>query len=76
MPRPSLHLFMLRPYEAPKWARLVVQPIARCWVAMLLNAEESLPEPGTLQGLCFLGESPEEARGQALQFLGHASSAN
>ncbi len=70
MPEPSLHLFTLRPNEAPQWARLVLQPIARCWVAMLLNPEEPLPTPGILQGLCFLGESPEEARGQALHFLG------
>ncbi len=74
--KPSLHLFTLGPNKAPQWARLVVQPIARCWGAMLLNSEEPLPQPGILQGLCFLGENPEGARGQALHFLGHVMSVN
>lgn len=43
---------------------------------MMVDEDELPPEPGSLQGLCFFGKSPEEAKAAALSFYGRAQSVN
>ncbi len=76
MQEDSLHLFTLGSDKEPEWLRLIIHSIGEVWVAMLVSAQEPLPFPGTMAGLCFLGTTPEEAREQAKNFLGHSGSSN
>ncbi len=76
MQEESLHLFTLGPGKEADWLRLVTHRVGEVWVAMLVDAQGSSPYPGSLASLCFLGMTPEEAREQAKNFLGHSSSIN
>ncbi len=50
--------------------RLYVQGIEDFWTAMMVGEDESPPPPGSLQGVCFFGKTPEEAKAAALSFYG------
>lgn len=76
VPERSLHLLTLGPSDEPRWVRLVVHPIGDVWTAMLVGADEPLPDPDSLTGLCFFGRTPDEARGEALNYLGYTGSMN
>jgi hypothetical protein len=43
---------------------------------MLLTGNNSPPEPGTLKGTAFFGETPKEAEHQAKAYLGLSEFAN
>jgi hypothetical protein len=62
-------VFSLGPDARPVPVQLVVQRLGDGWAAMILGAEDRLPEPGELKGMSFLAESAEEAEGVALDFL-------
>ena len=64
------------PEGEPFWVRLYVHPIGDRGVAMLVADDTLLPEPGSLTGLAFFGETPEEAEQAAKAYLGCAEPAN
>ncbi len=71
----TIHFLMLGPGQEPQWVRLVVSPFDDHWMAVLVEAP--LPgESGTLKGLGFFARTPEEARDQALRFLGQLNPTN
>jgi hypothetical protein len=56
--------------------RLYVQGIEDFWTAMMVDEDEPPPPPGSLQGVCFFGKSPEEAKAAALGFYGRVEAVN
>ena len=52
------------------WVRLYVYPVAERWAAAILADSDPLPEPDSLRGMAFFGESPEEAERLDLDYLG------
>lgn len=71
-----MFLLLRGPDGEPRPMRLYVQGARDYWTAMMVDEDELPPEPGSLQGLCFFGKSPEEAKAAALSFYGRAQSVN
>ena len=72
----SHRLLTLSPdHEAP-WVRLYVQQIGGKWAAMIVADDAPPPEPGSLTGQAFFGDTPEEAEQAAKVYLGCAEPAN
>ena len=63
-------LLTVGPETEPLWVRLYVHQIGERWAAMLVADDAPPPEPGTLTGLAFFGETPEEAEHAAKAYLG------
>jgi hypothetical protein len=66
----SHRLLTLGPDHEPRWVRLYEQPIGERWVAMLVADADSPPDPGTVKGMAFFGETPEEPEERAEAYLG------
>ena len=64
------------PDNEPLWIRLYVYQIGDKWAAMLVADDAPPPEPGSLTGQAFFGETPEEAEQAAKVFLGYAEPVN
>jgi len=63
-------LLTLGPDHEPLWIRLYVRKVDEVWAAMFLADNELPPEPGTLKGIALFGATPEEAKREALVYLG------
>jgi hypothetical protein len=72
----SHRLLTLGPANEPLWVRLYVHQIEETWVAMLVADRARPPAPGSLKGLAFFGETPEDAQRLALEYLGEGVSQN
>ena len=72
----SHRLVTLSPDHESLWVRLYVHQIGDRCAAMLLADDAPPPEPGTLTGLAFFGDTPEEAERAAKAYLGCAEPAN
>ena len=72
----SHHLLTLSPDHEPMWVRLYVHQIGDKWGAMIVADDAPPPEPGSLTGQAFFGETPEEAEQAAKAYLGCAEPAN
>lgn len=62
-------IFTLGPAAKAVPVKLFVQPVGEAWGAMILDPDAPLPGPGRLRGVSFLGDTPEEAEGFALDYL-------
>lgn len=62
-------IFALGPRAEPVPVNLLVQPLGQAWAAMILATDAPLPDPGRLRGISFLGDTPDEAEGLALDYL-------
>jgi hypothetical protein len=69
-------LLTLSPDNEPLWVRLYVHRIEEMWAAMLVGDDVPPPEPGTLMGLGFFGETSEEAEHAAKAYLGCSEPVN
>jgi len=69
-------LLTLGPNHEPLWVRLYVHQIGEKWAAMLVADDAPPPEPGSLTGLAFFDDTPEEAEHAAKAYLGCAEAAN
>ncbi len=69
-------LLTLSPDNEPLWVRLYVHKIEDGWAAMLVGDDAPPPEPGTLMGLGFFGETREEAEHAAKTYLGCSEPVN
>ncbi len=64
-------MFLLRgPDGESRRLRLYVQGAKDYWIAMMLGEDEPPPSPGSFQGVCFFGRTPEEAKAAAMSFHG------
>ena len=72
----SRRLLTLSPDHEPLWVSLYVQQIGERWAAMLVADDAPPPEPGSLTGQAFFGDTPEEAEQAAKVYLGCAEPAN
>ena len=57
----SRRILTVDPDNDPLWVRLYVHDIDGVWAAMLVAAAQAPPEPSTLKGPGFLGDTREEA---------------
>ncbi len=71
MSEPSMYLLLRKRDGTARKARLYVQGIEDFFCAMVLDQDESPPERGQLKGTCFFDKSVEEAKTEALRFVGH-----
>ena len=69
---PSRRHLTLRPDHEPLWVQLYVHQIGDRWAAMLVADDAPPPEPGSLRGQAFFGDTPEEAEQAAKAYLGCA----
>ena len=60
----------------PLWVRLYIHQVGDRWAAMLVADDAPPPEPGSLTGLAFFGDTREEAEHAAKAYLGCAEPAN
>ncbi len=60
----------------PTWIRLHVYPVGEHWAAAIVSDTAPPPEPDSLRGLTFFGETPEEAEDLAMAYLGERVSRN
>lgn len=74
--RGMVRLFTLGPDNEPLCVRLYVHKIEDRWAAMLVGDDVPAPEPGTLTGLGFYGETAKEAEHKALDYLGMQAERN
>ncbi len=58
---PSRRLLTLSPDNEPLWVRLYIYQVGERWFAMLVGDDVPPPEPGTLMGLGFFGDTPVKA---------------
>ena len=72
----SRRLLTLSPDNEPLWVHLYVHQIGEKRAAMLLADGAPPPEPGSLTGQAFFGETPEEAERAAKAYMGCAELAN
>jgi hypothetical protein len=72
----SRRLLTLSPDNELLWVRVYVHQIGDKWAAMLVAEDAPLPEPGSLTGLAFFGDTLEEAEQAAKAYLGCAEAAN
>ncbi len=72
----SLRLLTLNPDNDPMWVRLYVYPLPEGWAAAILADGALPPEPGSLPGMAFFGETPEDGERLALEYLGEGVSQN
>jgi len=69
--------FLTHPPEgSPLWMRIYVQPVGATWAAMIVAEGERPPEPGSVKGLVFFGDTPEEAERLAVASLGEGRAQN
>ncbi len=69
-------ILTLGPDNEPLWVRLYVHKIGDLWAAMLVGDDVSPPDPGTLMGLGFFGETRGEAEDAAKTYLGCSEPVN
>ena len=69
-------LLTVSPEHEPLWVRLYVHQIGDKWAAMIVADDAPPPEPGSLTGQAFFGDTPEEAELAAKVYLGGAEPAN
>lgn len=69
-------ILTLGPSEEALWVRVHVRQIGERCVAMILADDVPPPEPGTLKGLAFFGETLEDVERLALEYLGEGVSQN
>jgi len=69
-------LLTVSPDHEPLWVRLYIHQVGDRWAAMLLADDAPPPEPGSLTGLAFFGETPEDAEQAAKTYLGCGEPAN
>jgi hypothetical protein len=74
--KPAMFLFLRDPYGEPRRMHLYAQGIEDFWTAMMVDEHEPPPPPGSLQGVCFFGKMPEEAKAPALSFCGRVEEGN
>ncbi len=72
----SHRLLTVSPDHEPLWVRIYIQQVGDRWAAMILADDAARPEPGSLTGLAFFGETPEEAEQAVKVYLGCAEPAN
>ena len=72
----SHRLLTLNPDTEPMWVRLYVHPVGEGWAAMIVVDRARPPEPGSLKGMAFFGETANEAEQLALTYLGEGVSQN
>ena len=65
-----------RPHRVPLWVRFYVHQIGEKWAVILVADDAPPPEPGSLTGLAFFGDTPEEAEQAAKAYLGCGEPAN
>ena len=65
-------LLLYGPDGDPRRMCLYVQGAENFWTATMVGEDEPPPKPGAMQGVCFFGKSPEEAKAAALRFFGRA----
>ncbi len=65
-----------RSLNEPFWVRLYVHRIDEVWTAMFLAENTLPPEPGSLNGLAFFGETQVEAERVAKAYLGASEPAH
>jgi len=75
-PMLSRRLLTLTPDNEPLWVRLYVQQIEERWAAMIVGDAALPPEPGSLKGTAFFGETQEEAEQLAKAYLGMSEPVN
>ena len=64
------------PEGPPLWMRIYVQQVGATWAAMIVADGERPPEPGSVKGLVFFGDTPEEAERLAVASLGEGRAQN
>lgn len=72
----SQRLVTLGPDNEPLWVRLYVQQFGEAWAVLIVADGEPSPEPGSLKGTAFFGETQEEAERQARAYLGASQPIN
>ena len=72
---PDMVLLLPGHHGEPRRMRLYVQGARDYWTVMV-GEDEPAPTPGSLQGLCFFGKSPEEAKAAGLSLYGRLESVN
>jgi hypothetical protein len=73
---PSMFLLLRGLGDEPRRMHLYVQGIEDFWTAMMVGDDEPPPSPGELQGICFFGKTPEEAKAAALSVYGRVEAVN
>ena len=73
---PPGRFLTLSPDNEPRWMRLYIHQIGERWAAMLVADDAPPPEPGSLTGQAFFGDTPEEAEHASKVYLGCAGPAN
>ena len=63
---PAMFLLLRDAHGELRRMRLHVQGIEDFWIAMVVGDDEPPPTPGTRQGVCFCGKTPEDAKGAGL----------
>ena len=58
------------------WVRLYIYPLAEGWAAAILADGALPPEPGSVRGMVFFRETPEDAERLPLEYLGEVVSQN
>ena len=58
------------------WLRSYVQRVGTLWAAMIVPDGASPPEPGSLKGLAFFGDTAAEAERLAFAYLGEGVAQN
>jgi predicted RNase H-like HicB family nuclease len=71
-----MFLLLRGPGGEPRRMRLYVQGAEDFWTATMVGEDEPPPTPSSLQGVCFFGRTPEEAKAAALSFFGRVESVN
>mgnify|MGYP005812511703 CR=1 FL=1 len=69
-------LLTVSPDNEPLWVRLYVHQVGDMWAAMIVGDEVLPPDPGSLKGTAFFGETPEEAEQKAKAYLGMSEPVN
>ena len=59
--RPARRLLTVSPDHEPLWVRLYVHQIGDKWAAMIVADDAPPPEPGSLTGQAFFGETPRRS---------------
>ncbi len=66
MVRLAMFLVLRGPRGESRRMPLYLQGIEDFRTAMMVREDEPPPSPGSLQGVCFFGRTPEEAKAAAL----------
>jgi hypothetical protein len=72
----SHRLLTLGPDNEPLWVQIYVLPVGEQWRSVIVADGVLPPGPDEVKGIGFYADTPEEAEGLALRYLGESVAQN